>query len=96
METAMTNRPIDDGGPAFPCGSYDAVRGCPQPPVIPGMSLRDWFAWQAEISWDIVLQTFALAGKKDPKIQDIINVRAQMRYLEADAMLVARKGGTHD
>ena len=37
----MTNRPIDDGGPAFPCPEIDFVE-----PWF-GMSLRDYFAGQA-------------------------------------------------
>jgi hypothetical protein len=38
---------INDGGSAFPCGSYDPKTGCEQPPVVEGMSLRAWFAGQA-------------------------------------------------
>ena len=38
---------MNDGGPAFPCGSYDPTTAAEQAPVVSGMSMRDWFAGQA-------------------------------------------------
>ena len=72
---------IDDGGPAFP-GLIPGAMGT----VIrsqEGMSLRDWFAGQAlagmhaRDSYD--------DGQASPK------QRARLAYIDADAMIEARK-----
>lgn len=58
-----------------------------------GMILRDYFASHADIPWNAVLDTLSLKypGKCGIfTIQDVINQRAYMKYVEADAMLEHR------
>lgn len=89
----MTQDKLEDGGPAFPSrkdeplpggGGYRNDR--------PGMSLRDWFAGQA--------LTGILAGGFAGTIpHDDANGghdAAFFAYQYADAMLSARKGGSHE
>ena len=44
--TFTTMNTIDDGGPAFPCQPKNG-QGYPCGEMLPGMSLRDWFAGMA-------------------------------------------------
>jgi hypothetical protein len=90
----MTAR--DDGGPAFPIqGSYDTNW------EHNGMSLRDWFAGQSDITGSTLMinkeQGEALAGPRpdDPlgSYKWQCQVLAALRYIAADAMIAARKGG---
>jgi hypothetical protein len=76
---------IKDGGPAFPV-SYD----------LSGMTLRDWFAGQAEIPWDAVLGTLSIKHPdRDKKftLEEVSKFRAEAKYREADAMMAAREKG---
>lgn len=68
----------NDGGPAFPCGSYDANTGCAQPPIVPGMSLRDYFA--------AAVLTGILANRCANRYDDYV----KYAYQEADALLQER------
>lgn len=76
---------IDNSGPAFPTPEPQADRQ--------GMSLRDWFAGKADVSWNAVLETLELRGEKNPTVQRMAEYRAEIKYVMADAMLAARKGG---
>jgi hypothetical protein len=73
--------PIDDGGPAFPAGTYCNNFGDEVP--MRGMSLRDWFAGQA------------LAGMRaNPALAKLQpGGAAADAFADADAMLRARKDG---
>ncbi len=42
----MTDK-INDGGPAYPCDTRDYLGADDVGEMLPGMSLRDWFAGQA-------------------------------------------------
>jgi len=57
------------------------------------MPLRDFFASQINIPWDAAIQALKgrMVGARSFEVGEIIGIRAQMRYLEADAMLHARK-----
>ena len=74
----------DDGGPAFPGGTY------PEHPHHPnGMSLRDWFAGQALAGIASCATPQAISEMHD-------GIKAGMReakaaYAWADAMMKARK-----
>ena len=85
-----------NGGPAFPKlerlmnmkrhvndDNYEAVVGG-------GMSLRDWFAGQLDIPWPIAERVAALWNGHEPNIEETMEVRAKLRWMEADAMLKAR------
>jgi hypothetical protein len=89
----MTAR--DDGGQAFPT---------PEPIEYnerQGMSLRDWFAGQPDITGSTLMiakeQGEALAGPRpdDPlgSYKWQCQVLAALRYIAADAMIAERKGG---
>lgn len=79
---------INTGGAAFPCeGGTDSGL---HPDA--GMSLRDYFAANADIPWNAVIQTLAIQGYSSPTIEQIINYRAKVKYLEADAMIKEGSG----
>ena len=83
----------DTGGPAFPesCGDH----------IIPGMTLRDWFAGQApEPSVDYIAMQKAhdknLNPHNDsykPPLRTELEIRAAYRYDYADSMLAERSKG---
>ena len=60
--------------------------------TIPGMTLRDYFASRADIPWDAAIQTLELNGVKEPTMNQVAETRAVMKYVEADAMIEARRG----
>jgi len=86
----MTAR--DDGGPAFPIPWEGRANG---------MTLRDWIAAQPDITGSTLMiaqeQGEALAGPRpdDPlgSYRWQCEVLAALRYIAADAMIAARKGG---
>jgi len=71
---------IDDGGPAFPFAATDRVNLHMQ---AQGMSLRDWFAGQ-------VLTGMHARDEYDEGLATP-QQRARLAYIDADAMLEARK-----
>lgn len=101
---------MNDGGPAFPTtwyndseeiqtapnGAYIAPEGSVQ---IPGMSLLDWFAGQAQISEDFHISLAVALGGPVPAWEDdplafaqwIANWQAKWRYMQAEAMLAERE-----
>ena len=58
----------------------------------PGMSLRDWFAGQCDISAYGPAEAFRIANRRHPTINELAYYIARIRYIEADAMLTARSG----
>ncbi|MDE3791732.1 hypothetical protein I7G86_13925 [Sinorhizobium meliloti] len=82
---------IDDGGPAFARASAEHSMGGNYEQD--GMSLRDWFASQADIPWNAVIETLSIKGIEMPTVKQMAEYRALMKYAEADAMIAARKGG---
>lgn len=77
-----------DGGPAFPKAGLDNWEKAKSVQI--GMSLRDYFAAQADIPWEAVIEILANKDNQRPTVSDVVNMRAAMKYLEADAMLKAR------
>ena len=76
------NKPIDDGGAAFPFGQVSERTGQPINGFFnPGMTLRDYFAGQALVG----ILSCPL------KINDTLNEYARCAYAQADAMLDARE-----
>lgn len=85
-----TPTPLNDGGLAFP---YRETEASGQFQHHYGMSLRDWFASQADIPYDTVCE-FMLQNGKSPNeitIRDVLKFRAELKYAEADEMLKARE-----
>ena len=93
---------INDGGPAFPgipvlSGMNNDIAS---PGLIPGMTLRDYFAIRANTD-DMPMQGgIQLLGRPPPQggyenplgvLRWWADYRAALRYMEADAMLAARK-----
>ena len=77
----------DHGGPAFPTVAGPTVYST-------GMSLRDWFAGQAIAQLSETNPN--LPGDRAtawPEPEELAERRARWAYLQADAMLSARKGG---
>ena len=83
----------DDGGPAYP-GPYqgDCLQIGPA-----GMTLRDHFAATADIPWNVVFDIVAgepwsaMNAHMTRPVEDVLRKRAQLKYMEADAMLAERK-----
>lgn len=73
---------INDGGQAFPVSD--------QFETVHGMTLRDWFAGQAEVPWNAVIETLKLKGNPAPTVVQLLAYRAELKYIEADAMIAAR------
>jgi len=93
MSTKQTQeaygRPIEAGGPAFPC-EWDYINSNRAPAN--GMTLRDYFAAKALPA--LIVDGQAVEGiKKAAKAsgQDGMKVTAQVAYAYADAMLKARE-----
>lgn len=77
---------IDDGGPAFPIPATHFHNG------EGGMTLRDYFAASIDIPWNACLETIAIqTGNTKPTVSEFVKARAEIRYLEADAMIAALK-----
>ena len=79
----MSTQPRNDGGAAFPLVGTNNLGG---PIMYTGMSLRDWFAGMA------------MQGRlANCEYNDIsFSTLAVASYNAADAMLEARKGGSHE
>ena len=81
-----------DGGPALPITAGNQV-------YAQGMSLRDWFASQAEVAvaYDLLHREGCeeLVGEPMPEgmsglVRWRLKVVAKLKYMQADAMLAAR------
>lgn len=79
-----------DGGPAFPQNDLSGYGMGPSETGNRGMSLRDWFAGQADVPWNAVIETMALRGNAKPTVLEMATYRAELKYIEAAAMLSAR------
>lgn len=80
---------LKDGGPAFPGESKRQTTTTPTRTIStlhPGMSLRDWFAGQ--------VITGLMIAPIDVNIRS--DKAAEFAYAMADAMLLARTGGSHE
>lgn len=72
---------INDGGPAFPRGTYGDQEG---------MRLRDWFAGQAPVDFDMARQAASLPSRIAPDQRMAVwESMAILRYEYADAMISA-------
>lgn len=80
-----TDRKMNDGGPAFPHMKAEGHND-----YAAGLSLRDWFAGQALVAMSIAAPYSDTARSAD--YQQAVSAAA---YAYADAMLAARKGGSH-
>lgn len=83
---------IEDGGPAFPGGEFEPQHGGSndREPWNAGMTLRDYLAGQALVG----IGTWMPNGTSlSLTTLDNLRARAEWAYAQADAMIVARKGG---
>lgn len=96
------NHNINDGGPAFPDGTHSVLRENGMLSETHGMSLRDYFAAHANIGNVDELKTLdgeELLGRDMPDWKSDLrgwcawwaDYRSVLRYIEADAMIKARK-----
>lgn len=89
----------DDGGQAFP-QPITVGPNADAYPAYPGMSLRDWFAGQsipaATVDYTKGIADYEIGrmfgGRGGIRREEII---ATLAYQYADAMLAARKAGSH-
>lgn len=56
----------------------------------PGMTLRDYFATLADVTWSKAFDAAWNALDREPTVIEVLHARAKLRYLDADAMLKAR------
>lgn len=99
------SKKIEDGGPAFARSGFFHPDGRPEHDNRPeeGMSLRDWFAGQVDpLDVDVDRDyAAAICGRPQPEgHSDLLAIaawwaeaNAKYRYLQADAMIAARKTG---
>ena len=82
---------IDNGGSAFARPGFYHDSCTAEKDCLPtdGMSLRDWFAGQALVSFG----TWMPAGFANLSSDKALEARAERAYRQADAMIAARKGG---
>ena len=83
------NKPIDDGGPAFPLPTEVSQNHFGNPDGYLGMSLRDWFAGQALAG--LLANPDWSENEICHRTSDKSAVIVQVAYQAADAMLAARK-----
>ncbi len=79
----MADRKIDNGGHAFPVCFEGGQNSGKQPYFHEGMSLRDWFAGQALVGMMRAMSPYSNDFERS----------AREAYVQADAMIAARKGG---
>lgn len=87
-----------DGGPAFPARLHTHTRENDDFPrekeeiftSFPGLSLRDWFAGQADVSAYQPKDTLEHKLGRVVTIDELAAYIAKIRLIEADAMLAAR------
>ena len=75
----------ENGGAAFP------VAAGPGQQFTQGMSLRDWFAGQVDVSLYKPLATLADKIGRQPNMEELAEYIAKIRIIEADAMLAERE-----
>jgi len=72
--------------PAFPRPvSIDAVHNYYDDQQ--GMSLLEYYAGQADIPWQVIENVFIKIHAQEPSIEQAINLRAELRFCEAEAMV---------
>jgi hypothetical protein len=79
----MSNK--NDGGPAFP---FPVLHGSGAPT---GMSLRDYFAGQVDVSMYTPFNNLKEIHGRNPTVGELAEYIAGIRMIEADAMLAARE-----
>ncbi|KAK54034.1 hypothetical protein [Bordetella bronchiseptica] len=79
---------INDGGPAFPGPDQTECTV----DIHEGMTLRDYFAAKADVSIYGPVEVLANKLGRSPTMKELAECVAQLRLLEADAMLAARAG----
>ena len=77
----------ENGGAAFP------VAAGPGQQFTQGMSLRDWFAGQVDVSLYKPLATLEDKIGRRPNMEELAEYIAKIRIIEADAMLAEREKG---
>ena len=84
-----------DGGSAFPVrvGERQVGQHETEFDVLPGMSLRDHIACQALVGIGTWLPNLPGEAPWFANREEVLKRRAEWAYAQADAMLVARKGG---
>ena len=100
----MNDTNINDGGPAFPVAGHcvDASGAyCGDVVNSKGLSLRDWFAGQYDVSgikFPDIESAAKFLGEEPPDKSDFVSLvemsfrlNAKLKYMGSDAMLAAKK-----
>lgn len=82
----------NNGGPAFPSAN-DVRIGDYGTSGHSGMTLRDYFAANADVTEYTPIDAFERSFGRSPTIKELAEYIAQIRLVEADAMLAAREKG---
>ena len=84
---------INNGGPAFPSKKRVFRQGYETNEFEPvgGMTLRDYFAASVNVGEYFPIETFKNSYGRKPNFKELAEYIAQIRMLEADAMLKARE-----
>lgn len=53
-----------------------------------GLTKREYFAATSEVSWNAVMELCQLEGIQKPTLEQKITVRARIKKMEADALIV--------
>lgn len=57
-------------------------------PMVMGLTKREYFAAHADVSWNAVMSTLKLKGNAKPTVGEMMKARAQIKVLEADALIL--------
>lgn len=83
---------INTGGPAFP--AEEMIVESRLVKASQGMTLRDHFAAKADVGAYQPFETLRSKIGRSPTISELSEYIAQIRFIEADAMIAAREKGS--
>jgi hypothetical protein len=86
MEHAMSK---DNSEPAFPAPEA-SMEHCGKADGYTGMTLRDYFAAKCDIAVYAPVDSLYRKHGRNPTVNELAAWIAEVRFIEADAMLVAR------
>ena len=86
---------IDTGGAAFPEDRIerggDSAYTKLEKVHDSGMTLLDYFAGQADVPWNAVMETLKIKGTDHPSVTIVVEMRAMMKYGEGMAMIAEKR-----
>jgi hypothetical protein len=81
----------DNGGPAFPAPEASVARfGAGNEDAFMGLTVRDYFAARADIAVYTPVDSLYRKLGRNPTADEMATWIAEVRFIEADAMIAAR------